>query len=58
MRLETTDFLPYLEAICLGDTLARMEPEDRDRFVREVASRLPEPVIDYVRLNIRARRAD
>jgi len=35
-----------------------MEPEDRDGFVREVASRLPEPVIDYVRLNIRARRAD
>ena len=58
VRLETTDFLPYLEAICLGDTLARMEPEDRDRFVREVASRLPEPVIDYVRPNIRARRAD
>lgn len=47
----------YLETICLGDHVARMVAEARRAFVHEVAARLPEPVIDYVRLNIRARRA-
>jgi trans-aconitate 2-methyltransferase len=51
------DLEPYLEAICLGDHVESMEPEEGTRFVREVARRLPEPSIDYVRLNIRARRA-
>jgi trans-aconitate 2-methyltransferase len=57
VRLEPTDLEPYLETICLGDTLARMEPGERAGFVHEVAVRLHQPVIDYVRLNIRARRA-
>jgi trans-aconitate 2-methyltransferase len=57
VRLEPTDLEPYLEAICLGDTLAGMDPAVRAGFVHEVASRLQEPIIDYVRLNIRARRA-
>jgi trans-aconitate 2-methyltransferase len=51
------DLEPYLETICLGDHVETMEPQERARFVREVARRLPEPSIDYVRLNIRARRA-
>jgi hypothetical protein len=34
-----------------------MSPEQRSAFVHEVASRMPEPLIDYVRLNIRARKA-
>jgi trans-aconitate 2-methyltransferase len=50
------DFEPYLEAICLGDHVEGMGEDERHRFVREVAVRMPEPVIDYVRLNIRARR--
>ncbi len=50
------DLEPYLEAICLGDHVEGMAEEDRARFVHEVASRMPEPLIDYVRLNIRARR--
>jgi trans-aconitate 2-methyltransferase len=29
---------------------------ERDAFVHTVAERLPDPVIDYVRLNIVARR--
>jgi trans-aconitate 2-methyltransferase len=56
VRLEPTDLEPYLAAICLGDTLARMDPEGRAGFVHEVAARLRKPIIDYVRLNIRARR--
>ena len=50
------DLEPYLETICLGDHVEGMDPEQRRAFVHEVASRMPEPVIDYVRLNIRARR--
>lgn len=46
----------YLRAICLGAHLERLEPGERDRFVRAVAERLPRPEIDYVRLNIVARR--
>jgi len=51
------DLEPYLEAICLGDHVERMTDDDRRAFVHEVARRLPASEIDYVRLNIRARRA-
>ena len=52
------DLEPYLETICLGDHVEGMaDDEQRRAFVHEVASRMPEPLIDYVRLNIRARRA-
>ncbi len=51
------DLEPYLEAICLGDHVESMAEDERRRFVHEVARRMPAPVIDYVRLNIRARRA-
>jgi trans-aconitate 2-methyltransferase len=52
------DLEPYLESICLGDHVEHMDDADRARFVHEVATRMPEPVIDYVRLNIRARRGE
>lgn len=48
----------YLRTICLGAHLERLPPEERPAFVRAVAERLPRPEIDYVRLNIVARRAD
>jgi trans-aconitate 2-methyltransferase len=47
----------FLRTVVLGGHIARLAPEDRDAFVHEVASRLAEPVIDYVRLNILATRA-
>jgi len=50
------DLEPYLEAICLGDHVEGMGEDERRRFVHEVAMRMPAPVIDYVRLNILARR--
>ena len=56
-ELPERDLEPYLEAICLGDHVESMGPDDRERFVHEVARRMPAPVIDYVRLNIRARRS-
>ena len=47
----------YLRTVVLGAHLERLPVDERDGFVHEVAARLPEPVIDYVRLNITARRA-
>ena len=46
----------YLRTICLGAHLERLAPGERDGFVRAVAEGLPRPEIDYVRLNILARR--
>ena len=46
----------FLRTVVLGSHVARLPPEARDAFVHEVAEGLAEPVIDYVRLNILARR--
>jgi trans-aconitate 2-methyltransferase len=56
-ELPAGDLEPYLEAICLGDHVETMDGPEREAFVHEVARRMPAPVIDYVRLNIRATRA-
>jgi trans-aconitate 2-methyltransferase len=59
---EPTSFEPgapfeaYLRTVVLGSHLARLPESERDAFVHAVASALPEPRIDYVRLNILARR--
>ncbi len=50
-------FETYLRTVVLGAHLERLPPTEHDAFVRAVASALPEPAIDYVRLNIVARRA-
>jgi trans-aconitate 2-methyltransferase len=47
----------FLRTVILGGHLERLPAEERDGFVKAVADGLPEPVIDYVRLNITARRA-
>jgi trans-aconitate 2-methyltransferase len=49
-------FETYLRTVVLGSHVARLPPGERDGFVAEVSARLSEPVIDYVRLNIVARR--
>jgi trans-aconitate 2-methyltransferase len=57
-RLERGEQLEaFLATVMLGAQLREMPSEDRRPFVHEVAERLPEPVIDYVRLQIRAIRA-
>jgi trans-aconitate 2-methyltransferase len=51
----------YLRTVILGAHLDRLAPEEREPFVRAVAAGLPDPrrpVLDYVRLNIVARRPD
>ena len=47
----------FLRTVILGGHVERLPADERDAFVHEVAMRLPEPVIDYVRLNIVARRS-
>ncbi|MEY6433891.1 methyltransferase domain-containing protein [Thioalkalicoccus limnaeus] len=47
----------YLRTVCLRRHFELLPVPDREPFLREVARRLKEPVIDYVRLNILARRA-
>jgi trans-aconitate 2-methyltransferase len=50
-------FESFLRTVILGAHLERLPEAERDGLVRTVAERLPEPMIDYVRLNITARRA-
>ena len=49
-------FETYLRTVVLGSHVARLPASERDAFVSEVAGRLGDPVIDYIRLNISARR--
>ncbi|MHB8437752.1 MAG: class I SAM-dependent methyltransferase [Acidimicrobiales bacterium] len=46
----------YLATVCLRTHVADMDAEQRARFIGAVAGAMAEPVIDYVRLNISARR--
>lgn len=55
---DTTALVDFLEAVCLREHLATIPAEQRRQFTEQVAAGMPEPVIDYVRLNIVARRGD
>jgi trans-aconitate 2-methyltransferase len=50
-------FETYLRTVVLGSHLARLPSDEHDAFVHAVADGVGEPVIDYVRLNIVARRS-
>ncbi len=50
-------FETFLRTVILGGHLERLPVDERDDFVKAVADGLPEPLIDYVRLNIVAKRA-
>lgn len=62
LKEEPTQFEPgepfeaFLRTVILGAHLARLPAEEHDAFVHEVAARLPKAEIDYVRLNVSARR--
>jgi trans-aconitate 2-methyltransferase len=51
------DFEAFIETVCLRVHLGHLPAEGRQPFVRAVAAGMPEPVLDYVRLNITARRS-
>jgi trans-aconitate 2-methyltransferase len=50
-------FEAFLETVCLRQQLERLPAGERSAFVKAVAARMPAPELDYVRLNIVARRA-
>jgi trans-aconitate 2-methyltransferase len=52
----TEELEAFIGTVCLRVHLGGLPEEERGPFVREVAARMPEPVLDYVRLNITARR--
>lgn len=47
----------FLRTVILGGHLERLPAAEHEGFVKAVANGLPEPLIDYVRLNIVAKRA-
>lgn len=49
-------FETYLRTVVLGAHLARLPAEAHDAFVQQVATAVGDPLIEYVRLNIVARR--
>ena len=51
-------FEAFLETVCLRTFLNELPQADREPFVRAVAAGMPGRVLDYVRLNIVARRRD
>jgi trans-aconitate 2-methyltransferase len=56
VRVEPDDPHEYLGTVALGSHIERLEADLRDPFVDAVLAELPEPVVEYVRLNILARR--
>ena len=48
--------MDFLEAVCLREPLAALPADQRRELTRAVVASMDEPVIDYVRLNIVARR--
>jgi trans-aconitate 2-methyltransferase len=56
VRVQPDDPYEYLGTVALGEHLERLEPDLRDGFVDAVLAELDEPVVDYLRLNILARR--
>lgn len=53
----TAELATYLRTVVLGDLVQAMDEREATDFAVQVAERLPAPQLDYVRLNIRARRA-
>jgi trans-aconitate 2-methyltransferase len=51
-----TQFEAFLETVCLRTFLDALPAEAREPFTSEVAARIPDLTLDYVRLNITARR--
>jgi trans-aconitate 2-methyltransferase len=49
-------FIAYLRTVCLRCHLDLVPDADREAFVNEVADRIPDRTVDYVRINAVARR--
>jgi trans-aconitate 2-methyltransferase len=49
-------FHDFLEAVCLRESLATMPEQEREPFLEAVIAAMPARTLDYVRLNMVARR--
>ncbi len=49
-------FHDFLQAVCLRESLATMAEQEREPFLEAVIAAMPERTLDYVRLNMVARR--
>ena len=56
VRVEPDDPREYLGTVALGSHVEPLDPGLREPFIDAVLAELDEPVLDYVRLNILARR--
>jgi trans-aconitate 2-methyltransferase len=56
VELPPDELEPYLRTVILSGEVARRSPEEADELVHAVALELGEPAIDYVRLNVLARK--
>jgi trans-aconitate 2-methyltransferase len=56
VRVEPGDPHEYIGTVALGSHLDRLDPDLRGPFIEAVLGELDEPVVEYVRLNILARR--
>lgn len=57
LRIDDPDLMEtYLATVCLGAYLEELPSEEHVPFVRAVREAMPEPVVDYVRLEIDAVR--
>jgi trans-aconitate 2-methyltransferase len=56
VRVEPDEPREYLATVILGSHLERLPEERRDPFVDAVLAAMPEPAVEYVRLNLTARR--
>ena len=56
LRLDAHTLRPYLATVILGAVLRELPAEDRVAYVDAVADAMAEPVVDYVRLELEARR--
>jgi trans-aconitate 2-methyltransferase len=57
VRVEPDDPHEYIGTVALGSHLDRLDAELRGPYIEAVLDELDEPVVEYVRLNILARRA-
>jgi trans-aconitate 2-methyltransferase len=57
VEIPAAELRDFLRTVVLGTNLLRKAPDEREPFVEAVAQRLPGGRLDYVRLNILARRA-
>jgi trans-aconitate 2-methyltransferase len=53
---DEAELTEFLETVCFGEVVALMEEQERNELLRAVVEAMPEPVIDYVRLNMVGRR--